>query len=142
MCPLDSASQNNDLILCSMPSCFHFVIGIFLVLCVFFVRYEAGTEFSMECLIQLRWTSLVIHLFHSVFLSIGLQCTNTRTHLPCGSLFIYLFFFSWCTSFSYHNHIFTTKVIFIQAHQQHIYAHMNTLYYYQTYAFTQAYRSI
>lgn len=86
---------------------------------------------------------VISHSFIS--LGISIDWTSVYKHANASALwfFVYLFiYFSWCTSFSYHNHIFTTKVIFTQAHQQHIYAHTNTLYYYQTYAFTQAYRSI
>lgn len=132
-----------DLILCSMPSCFHFVIGIFLVLCVFF-REIWSRYWIFYGMFNPTKVDVISHSFIS--LGISIDWTSVYKHANASALwfFVYLFiyFFSWCTSFSYHNHIFTTKVICTQAHQQHIYAHTNTLYYYQTYAFTQAYRSI
>lgn len=97
--------------------------------CFFSVRYEAGTEFSMECLIQLRWTSLVIHLFHSVFLSIGDFSVQTRERicLVVLCLFIYFFYFVVHIVLISQPHIYDESNMHTGPSTSHIYRHQHSL---------------
>lgn len=64
----------------------------------FCVRYEAGSYIlnGMFNKKNLRWTSLVIHLFHLEFRCCWCCCffsiKHTNAYMPCGSLFMIVFF--------------------------------------------------